>query len=44
MDRLAAVVDYDGEQVTVRDRAGLERASCECYGVVRDEYDRLLSG
>jgi CRP-like cAMP-binding protein len=44
MDRLAAVVDYDGEQVTVRDRAGLERASCECYGIVRDEYDRLLSG
>ena len=26
----------------VLDRAGLERASCECYGIVRAEFDRLL--
>ena len=29
---------------TVRDRAGLERASCDCYRVVREEYERLFSG
>jgi CRP-like cAMP-binding protein len=28
--------------VAVIDRAGLEAASCECYGVVRRRYDRLL--
>ena len=30
--------------VTVTDRAGLEEASCECYRVVRSEFDRLLFG
>ena len=28
--------------VRVLDRAGLEAASCECYGVIKQEYDRLL--
>jgi hypothetical protein len=28
--------------LAVLDRAGLEAASCECYGVVRRRYDRLL--
>jgi hypothetical protein len=27
----------------VLDRAGLEKRSCECYAVVKKEYDRLLS-
>ena len=31
-------------RISVLDRAGLERRSCECYGVVRQAYDRLLSG
>jgi CRP-like cAMP-binding protein len=31
-------------QITILDRAGLEARSCECYSVVRDEYDRLLGG
>jgi hypothetical protein len=26
----------------VLDRAGLEACTCECYGVVKKEYDRLL--
>lgn len=30
-------------RVQVLDRPGLERASCECYRLVRDELDRLLS-
>jgi len=26
----------------VLDRPGLERRTCECYAVVKTEYDRLL--
>ena len=29
-------------RITVIDRAGLEARCCECYGVVRREYERLL--
>lgn len=29
-------------RIQVLDRAGLERYACECYGVVRREYERLL--
>lgn len=28
--------------IRIEDRAGLRDASCECYEVVREEYDRLL--
>jgi hypothetical protein len=28
--------------ITVLDRPGLEKRSCECYAVVKKEYDRLL--
>ncbi len=34
-------IDYRRGRVVVRDRPGLERASCECYSVVKAEYDRL---
>ena len=30
--------------MTVKDREGLEEASCECYAIVRSEFDRLLDG
>jgi CRP-like cAMP-binding protein len=30
-------------RITVRDRKGLEVATCECYQLVRDEYDRLMN-
>ena len=40
----AGAIAYDGEVLTVCDRAGLERASCDCYRVVREEYERLFSG
>jgi CRP-like cAMP-binding protein len=29
-------------RLTVQDRAGLEGASCECYGVLRERYEQLL--
>ena len=36
----ARLVRYVRGRVTVTDRAGLERASCECYQVVRAQYER----
>jgi CRP-like cAMP-binding protein len=39
----AGLIRYRRGHITVLDRAGLERRSCECYAVVRHEYDRLLT-
>ncbi len=36
------LINYAGGHIMVLDRAGLEKNSCECYAVVRREYDRLL--
>ncbi len=36
------IIEYTRGQITVLDRAGLERLSCECYAVVKRETDRLL--
>jgi CRP-like cAMP-binding protein len=38
----ARLISYSRGRVTIRDRAGLEAAACECYRVVRDDFDRLL--
>ncbi len=38
----AGIINYARGRITVIDRLALERAVCECYGVVRKEYDRLL--
>jgi len=38
----AALIRYHRGRITVLDRAGLERRTCECYAVVKKEYDRLL--
>ena len=38
----AGLIQYARGHITVLDRAGLEKRSCECYGVVKKEYDRLL--
>lgn len=37
------LISYRRGHITVVDRHGLEQRSCECYAVVRTEYDRLLS-
>jgi CRP-like cAMP-binding protein len=38
----AGLIRYSRGHITVLDRAGLEARTCECYGVVKREYDRLL--
>jgi CRP-like cAMP-binding protein len=38
----AGLIRYARGHISVLDRPGLERRTCECYGVVRKEYDRLL--
>ena len=40
----ADLIRYTRGRITVLDRPGLERRACECYSVVKREYDRLLSG
>jgi len=36
------LITYRRGSVQVKDRPGLERAACECYGVVRREASRLM--
>src|ERR1700683_2773024 len=38
----AGLIDYKDGRIRVRDRMALEKRSCECYAVVKEEYDRLL--
>jgi CRP-like cAMP-binding protein len=38
----AGLIHYSRGHITILDRAGLEKRVCECYGVVRKEFDRLL--
>ena len=38
----AGLIRYMRGHITVLSRAGLERRTCECYAVVKREYDRLL--
>jgi hypothetical protein len=38
----AGLIRYARGHITVLDRKGLQTRSCECYVVVKREYDRLL--
>lgn len=38
----AGLISYKRGRISVLDRAALERRTCECYSVVKKEYDRLL--
>jgi CRP-like cAMP-binding protein len=40
--QLTGLIRYARGHITVLDRAGLEQRTCECYAVVRREYERLL--
>jgi len=39
----ARLIRYSRGRITVLDRPGLEQHVCECYAVVKKEFDRLLS-
>ncbi len=38
------LIRYARGRIVVQDRPGLEAKTCECYAVVKKEYDRLLPG
>lgn len=38
----AGLIDYKRGSVRILDRQRLENAACECYRIVRNEYERLL--
>lgn len=38
----AGLIHYHAGEITVLDRDGIEKRSCECYEVVKKESDRLL--
>lgn len=40
----AGLISYSRGHINVLDRPGLEKRTCECYEVVKKEYDRLLPG
>ena len=39
----AGLISYSRGLIQIRDRAGLEAASCECYAVVKARFDAFLS-
>jgi len=38
----AGLISYARGRISVLNRAGLEQRACECYAVVKKEYDRLV--
>ena len=36
------LISYRYGRITIRNRKRLERATCECYGIIRNTFDRLL--
>ena len=39
----AGLIEYKHGRIKVIDREGLEAASCACYGISRDTYNRLAT-
>jgi CRP-like cAMP-binding protein len=38
----AGLIHYVRGEITVLDRPGLEAAACECYAIIRGEFERLV--
>ena len=43
MLRAAGAIRYRRAQFTIVDRDTLEAAACECYGIIRAQFDHPLS-
>ena len=41
--KTAGLISYYRGTITVLDRPGLEKASCECYAIVRERFDAFLT-
>lgn len=39
----AGLIAFSRRSITILDRAGLEGVTCECYGVIRQQFDQLLA-
>ncbi|MDP9302482.1 MAG: helix-turn-helix domain-containing protein [Actinomycetota bacterium] len=42
--RKQGLISYHRGQMTILDREGLESSSCECYEVIRGEFEPVLPG
>jgi CRP-like cAMP-binding protein len=42
MLQTAGLLRYSRGRIEILDREGVEKASCECYQIIRREFDRLL--
>jgi CRP-like cAMP-binding protein len=42
--QLAGYIEYSRGRMRILNRKKLEAASCKCYSVIPDEYDRMLGG
>jgi CRP-like cAMP-binding protein len=40
----AGLISYSRGRIVIVDRAGLERLVCECYGIIRSTFARVLEG
>jgi len=38
------LISYEYRRITVLDRDGLEAAACDCYCIIKREYERLIEG
>ena len=39
----AGLIEFERRGITILSQTGLEEMACECYRVIRKQYDRLLS-
>ena len=41
--QMKGLIDYRRGKIQVLDRPGLEKASCECYAIVKERFDAFLT-
>jgi hypothetical protein len=41
--KAAGFIQYSRGQITILDRAGLESAACPCYGIIKREFQQVMS-